>query len=302
MNALTWQDVERITQGQVGRTISGTCPFCSHTRKPANQRKPVFAVKIKDDGFAVFNCAHCGESGYVHDNSTASRIVDLAEHKRRQDAAAKREAEDKAKHTARALKLWDERQPFVGSPAWTYLRETRGLGDWLEVFDLDESLGYHSSCPFGKERLPCMVALVRDIKSDELVAVHRTALTNDPKPQRIGRLSLGPVAGGAVKLSLDGDVTTGLMIGEGIETALSASSIFHFQPVWSVLSRSGIARFPILSGIESITIVADNDESGDGQGDAAKLSQRLVAAGIEAITVQTHLTGDFYDLLLRGSK
>jgi hypothetical protein len=236
VNALTWNDVENRTKGQIGRTISGTCPFCSHTRKQANQRKRVFAIKLKDEGFAVFNCAHCGESGYVHSDSSA-RVVDLAQIRRRRADAERKEAKDRAERTAAALALWSERRSFLGSPAETYLRDTRGLGDWLEAFDLDESLGFHYTCPFGKERLPCMLALVRDIKSDEPVAIHRTALTGDPKPQRIDRLSLGPVAGGAVKLSLDGDVTHGLMIAEGIETALSASKIFQFRPVWSQPKR-----------------------------------------------------------------
>jgi Toprim domain-containing protein len=301
MNALTWRDVENITKGQIGRTVSGTCPFCSHTRKQANQRKRVFAIKLKDEGFAVFNCAHCGESGYVHSDSTA-RVVDLAEARRRIAEAARKETEDKAQRTAAALALWNERQSFVGSKAETYLRETRGLGAWVEAFDLDQSLGFHPSCPFGNERLPCMLALVRGIRSDKPQAIHRTALTGEAKPQRIDRLSLGPVAGGAVKLSLDGDVTHGLLIGEGIETVLSASLMLKFRPAWSVLSRSGIARFPVLSGVECVTIAVDNDESGDGQRDAATLVERLTAAGVEVITVQTNLAQDFNDVLVRAAK
>jgi hypothetical protein len=150
-----------------------------------------------------------------------------------------------------------------------------------------------------------MVALVRNVQTDEPQAIHRTALTSgDPfglPPERIGRLSLGPVGGGAIKLSIDGDVTNGLLIGEGIETVLSASLRLKFRPCWSVLSRSGIAKFPVLAGIECVTIAVDNDDSGDGQRDAAALVERLVAAEIEAITVQTNLAKDFNDTL-RGSK
>ena len=146
-----------------------------------------------------------------------------------------------------------------------------------------------------------MVALVRNIETDEPQAVHRTALTTgDPfglPPDRIGRLSLGPVAGGAVKLSLDGDVTTGLLIGEGIETTLSASLALNFRPCWSVLSRSGIAKFPILAGIQGITIAVDNDDSGDGQRDAAKLAERLEAAGVEARRAYSKIGKDFNDAI-----
>ena len=122
-----------------------------------------------------------------------------------------------------------------------------------------------------------------------------------PRPDRIDRLSLGPTANGAIKLSLDGDVTHGLLIGEGIETVLSASLLLKFRPCWSVLSRSGIAKFPILTGIESVTIAVDRDESGDGQRDAATLVERLTEAGIEAVTTHSTVGKDFNDAL-RGSK
>jgi hypothetical protein len=298
--AFAWADVERITQGQLGRNIHTPCPFCSQSRRQANQRKPVFAVKLKAPDFAIYNCAHCGESGYVHPDRS-SQVIDLAERKRLRNEAERRELQDKQERTAAALKLWNERQSFSGSPAATYLRVTRRLGNWLDAFDLDESLGFHPACPFDGERLSSMMALVRNVQTDEPQAIHRTALRLGPQPERLGRLSLGPTASGAVKLSLDGDVTHGLLIGEGIETVLSASLKFKFRPCWSVLSRSGIAKFPILAGIESITIAVDNDESGDGQRDAATLVERLIAAEVEAITVQTNLAKDFNDSL-RGSE
>jgi hypothetical protein len=295
--SLTWSDVERITGGKLGRNVCAPCPFCSHSRRQANQRKRVFAVKLKEPDFAIYNCAHCGESGYVHPDRPSPHVVDLAEIKRRRTEADRKEAEDKQQRTEAALKLWNERKPFLGSPAETYLRDTRGIGDWLEAFDLDESLGFHPACPFGGEQLPCMLALVRNIESDQPQAVHRTAVKLGPRPERIDRLSLGPVGGGAVKLSLDGDVTHGLLIAEGIETALSASLKFKFRPVWSVLSRSGIAKFPVLAGVECVTIAVDNDGSGDGQRDAATLVERLTTHGVEVVTMQTSLAKDFNDLV-----
>ena len=299
-SAFTWADVQRITNGQIGRMRRLPCPFCSGMRRHANQRKPVFALTLREPDFAIYNCAHCGEFGYVHPERQ-SQVIDLTERKRLREESDRREREDKGRRTASALKLWDERQAFVGSQAEVYLRDTRGIGDWLDAFDLDESLGFHSACPFDGERVPCLIALVRGIENDEPQAIHRTALKLGPRPERLGRLSLGLVAGGAIKLSLDGDVTTGLLIGEGIETTLSASRVLKFRPCWSVLSRSGIEKFPILSGIESITIAVDRDESGDGQRDAAVLAGRLEAAGIEARRAYSKVGKDFNDAL-RGSK
>jgi Toprim domain len=300
MNALAWDDVQRLTQGRIGRTVCAPCPFCSHSRRTTNRRKRVFAIKLKDPDFAVFNCVHCHESGYVHPDR--SHVIDLTERKRLRAQADRREREDRQRRTVTALQLWNERKSFFGSPAETYLRDTRALGDWLDAFNLDQSIGFHPSCPFGKEQLPCMVALVRNIETDEPQAIHRTALKLGPKPERIDRLSYGPIAGGAIKFNPDDDITHGLLIGEGIETVLSASLLLKFKPCWSVLSRSGIAKFPILAGIECVTIAVDNDESGDGQRDAAKLVERLVGAGVEAITTQTNLAKDFNDIIIRGAK
>ena len=107
-------------------------------------------------------------------------------------------------------------------------RQTRGIGDWLDTFAfLDQVFRFHPDCPFGGERLPCMLALVRDIKTDNPVAIHRTALTKDG--HKIDRMSLGPVGGGAIKISPDFEVHSGLMIGEGIETVLSAVEALSVQ-------------------------------------------------------------------------
>jgi Toprim domain len=296
MNAAPeWTDIERITGGRLGGTVS-VCPICSHTRSRGNQSKKPFAIWLVEPDFATFNCKHCGESGYVH--SAQSRVVDLNQIKRRRAEGERRELDDKQRRTDRALSIWREREPFSGSPAETYLRDTRGIGEWLNAFvRLDEVLGFHPSCPFEDRRLPCMVALVRDIRTDKAIAIHRTALTLGPRPERIDRLSLGPTSGGAIKLSPDDEVSSGLLIAEGIETALSAAVRFKFHPVWSVISRSGIAKFPVLSGVECLSVAVDNDDSGDGQRDAATLVERMTSAGVETVTLQTNLAKDFNDLV-----
>ncbi len=73
-----------------------------------------------------------------------------------------------------------------------------------------------------------MIAVMRDIVTNEPRAIHRTAL----KPDGIGKAEmadrgspkrmLGPAAGCAVKLSDDAEVTYGLGVAEGIENGLAA--------------------------------------------------------------------------------
>jgi hypothetical protein len=84
------------------------------------------------------------------------------------------------------------------------------------------SLRWASRCWHAKARgsLPAMVARVDDIEG-RLIGVHRTWLDRDAAGQwhRRDRASLGPIGGCAVRLA-EPDKT--LLIGEGIETCLSA--------------------------------------------------------------------------------
>ena len=189
------------------------------------------------------------------------------------------------KRTQRAKVLWHEARSICGTPAEAYLA-SRG------VSYQGEALRWHPSCPFGKGvRHGCMIGLVRNIITDEPQAIHRTAL--DVSGRKIGRKAYGPVGGGAVKLADDADVTRVIAIGEGIETALSIREIsdLHNMPVWSVLSANGISAFPVLPGIESVWIAADNDASGTGQNAARAAGERLHAAGIEIVIIASIQAG-----------
>jgi len=101
---------------------------------------------------------------------------------------------------------------------------------------------------------------------------------------------------GAIKISPDFELHSGLMIGEGIETVLSASKLFHFKPIWSVIDAGNLQKFPILPGVECVTIAVDNDPA--GQQAATKCTRRLMEGGIEVITIQTNFVNDFNDHIL----
>jgi putative DNA primase/helicase len=97
-------------------------------------------------------------------------------------------------------------------------------------------------------------------------------------------------------ISPDHEVHSGLLIGEGIETVLSASSKFKFKPVWSLIDKNNLSRFPVLSGIGSVTIAVDNDPAGKQA--AAECVRRLTESGVEVITARTNLAKDFNDVLI----
>src|SRR5262249_57293751 len=84
-------------------------------------------------------------------------------------------------------------------------------------------------------------------------------------------MSLGPMRGCVIRLWPDEDVTTKLVIGEGVETTLSVATGLPsrdgtmFRPAWAAASAGNLEDFPVLPGIEVLTIAADNDANGCGQ-------------------------------------
>ena len=113
---------------------------------------------------------------------------------------------------------------------------------------------------------------------------------------------LGPSAGCVVRLWPDEAVTTGLVLGEGIETTLAAATCIEHRgtrlaPAWAACSAGAMAKFPILPGVEALTLLVDNDESGAGQRAAAECSSRWTSAGRDVFRLMPTITGqDFADL------
>jgi Toprim domain len=183
--------------------------------------------------------------------------------------------------------LWQEAVPIARTIASRHIA-TRGIFDLAP--DIDGTvLRFHPSCPFGGTRHPCLLALLRDVRTNEPRAIQRTALTQ--KGQKIDRMTLGPKTGAAIKLSADECVTTGLTVGEGLETVLSAIQL-GFSPAWALGDAGNVRAFPVLSGIECLTIAVDNDESGTGQRAALECSSRWTGAGREVFRILPDRTGD----------
>lgn len=172
----------------------------------------------------------------------------------RQRQAAQAAAED-ARRRQKALGWWEEARPIWGTLGHFYLGLTRGLAD-LPPDISPRVLRFHPNCPFGEGvRHPCLIALFRDIETDEPVAVQRTAI--DAAAGKIGRLSMAPTGGAAIKLTDAADVVGGLTIGEGLETVLSGLRWGHW-PAWALGSAGEIAKFPVLPGIEVLSIHIEN--------------------------------------------
>jgi putative DNA primase/helicase len=182
---------------------------------------------------------------------------------------------DSAERIKSALAIWHETVPLIGTAAEEYLG-IRGIVPPSEVVDLR----FHPNCPAAEgRRLPAMVAVMRDIKTNEPRAIHRTFLKHDGAGKNAyGKMMLGAARGAVIKLSDEADVTLGLGLAEGIENALSLL-VYGWWPVWAAGSAGAIRIFPVLYGIETLTIFSDADDGGVGIAAARSCAIRWQTAG-----------------------
>jgi hypothetical protein len=273
----------------------GPCPLCGG--------KDRFAINIKKQ---IWNCRGCARGGDVVDLvqhldgvDFKAAVVTLGGCERKPIAPVKptahHEKEDDQEKTDRALRIWDEASEVNGTLAEQYLRR-RGL----ELPDDDHALRFYSPCPFAGSAYPALIALFRDVVTDEPKAIHRIALALGGI--LIAKRMLGRVAGCAVKLDTDENVELSLSIGEGIETMIAAR-MRGLRPAWALGSAGALKNFPLLNGVECLSIIVDHDlpdKNGRqaGQEAAVECSQRWTAAGREVRRIVPRRQGaDMADLV-----
>jgi hypothetical protein len=273
----------------------GPCPVCGGSDR--------FAINVVKQ---LWNCRRCVKGGDVialvrHvdgvDFHAACRTLDVDVRPATARPISAPRSSGNNNNSSRAGELWRAAVPIAGTLAEVYLR-SRGL-DYADPNG--EVLRFHGGCPFGPGAVhPCMVALFRGIIGNKPVAIHRTALT--PDGHKIDRLTLAPIAEAAIKLSRDDGVEYGLHIGEGIETTL-ATMARGFKPAWALGFAGGIRTFPVLGGIDCLTIIVDHDNPDhDGRQagpDAARAcAERWRNAGREVLFVVPNKLGqDMADLV-----
>jgi putative DNA primase/helicase len=199
-------------------------------------------------------------------------------------------ASDTNRNADYARTIWRESGSIKGTIAEDYLASRRLRLDHSE--DWHHVLRFHTACPFGPDRAPAVIALMKNVITDEARCIQRTRLMLDG--HKISRQMLGPAKGAAIKIDADADITMGLCIGEGLETCLAARQI-GFRPVWALGSTGGIANFPALPGIEAITILA---ETGDASAKAIdQCGLRWHDVGREIIIASPNVGADINDAI-----
>ncbi len=197
-----------------------------------------------------------------------------------------------------ARRIWRESTPARGTLAETYLA-SRGLA----LSKRSSALRFHPTCPRGTERLPAMLAMMTTPETNQPCGVHRTFLRPDgARKAEAGNPKMMAGTAGIIRLSPDDEVTLGLGICEGIETGLALLTIAGWSPVWPCASAAGIAKFPVLRGVECLTIFADLDDRGAGLHAARECAGRWRDAGREA-TIELPPRGqDWLSALVPGER
>lgn len=213
-------------------------------------------------------------------------------------------AQWEAGNHALALELWHEARDVSGTLVEDYLTRTKGEGGRALDFPHEcagRVLRFHPKCPWRDKatdriiRVPAMIAALRCIHTNRITAVHRTAL--DASGRKIDRRMLGPSTGTAIKLDSDAAVTMGLVIGEGIETCLAARQL-GLRPVWALGSVGAIRNFPVLPGIDVLTILEERDDSGASPDATRECGERWLISGREVVIARPRIGSDLNDALM----
>jgi putative DNA primase/helicase len=245
--ALNLRDIARALGGDViGRQVLAPGPGHS-------SRDRSLAVRLSrsgPDGLLVFS--HCGDDWRLCQEHVGKRLglarcrpdragrvahpvsvrltIPASSTGRDNDA-------DGAARTRHALAIWSETADPRATPVWRYLA-ARGIALGELPPAIYAVLRWHPHCPWGTggARHGCMVALWTDAVTGEPRAIHRTAITD--AGAKVGRKTLGPNAGCLIRLWPDEVVERGLVIGEGIETTLAATTRIQHRgtlltPAWA---------------------------------------------------------------------
>lgn len=248
-------------------TTRGPCSQCDH-----GPRDRALATTTDDRGSVSF-CHRCGYVEY--------HAADRHEIRAPIRTTSRTEPLD---WSTRAEAVWRRTQGLVGTLGERYLQH-RGCA----LPPRDSHLQY---LPGDGSYPPSLCAAITDIVTAQPISLHFTRLAADgcgkAGTDRDKLLLRGHrKRGGCIRLWPDECVTHGLAIAEGIETALAAAHAY--TPVWATVDCAGMAAFPVLAGIGSLLIFADNDEA--GRRAAGECAQRWADAGHQVRVVMPEQAG-----------
>jgi putative DNA primase/helicase len=284
-----------MTAEGIARALGGYRSGSSYLAKcPAhNDNSPSLSITENDSGKVLVHChAGCEQSSVVAALKALGLWVGSSERKQGQRGLATNINPPHAERMEKALRLWKQSKPGVNTAVQTYLR-SRGI-----TLPVPDRLRFYASLKHTTGLWPAMIGLVTRGTDDTPIAIHRTFLCSDGRGKaefNPNKMMLGPCRGGAVRLA---PAEHTVMIGEGIETCLSAVQATGL-PAWAALSTSGLRSLELPTSIHRVIILADGDEAGDAAARAA--AKRWAGERREVRTARCPRGADFNDLLLGRS-
>lgn len=261
-----------------GNRFIGVCPSCDYA--------DAFVIQDGHSGLLIY-CHACRDPKAVWLSLRGRGVMD----------ARHREKSESSKHDRKsvfagmaALKIWVNARNAVGTPVETYLLH-RGI-----KINIPPTLRFAANAahkPSGR-CLPTMIAAVTVWPECQPCAVHRTFLDQSgmgKAPVEPQRMTLGPCHGGAVRLA---EVTERLMVGEGIETCLSAMQATGL-PAWVALSTGGLQTIKLPPDVREVIILADGDDPGEKAAQAA--ARRFLSDQRRVRIARPPKGSDFNDML-----
>ena len=258
-----------------------------------DDQHPSFSVADRDGKTLV----HC------HAGCPAERVIDALRRRGlwqgRNEVASKPRLQvhetpkypqpDPHTRSRRAFDVWKNALSAVNTVVEIYLR-SRGI-----YIPVPPTLRFLPNCRYETGvSFPCIVALVTSGLDNQPLGIHRTFLAPDgtaKAPVTPAKKMWGPCGGGAVRLAKANDH---VMIGEGIETTLSAMMASDI-PGWAALSVSGMRGLDLPPNIRTVTILADADTNGEAA--AVECAERWSREGRKIRIARPPAGYDFNDLL-----
>ena len=221
-------------------TTRAPCPVCDRGPKDT-----ALAITTDERGVVEF----CHRCGYTKAENFERRPLEPVR-------SALKSAEP-LKWSDKAELIWRRTKPLRGTLGQTYL-EHRGC----TLPPGDSDLRYLE--PTGRHP-PTLCAKITDAVTNAPLSLHFTRLASDGRGKAGTEQDKLLLSGhrkrdGVVRLWPNEAVTCGLAIAEGLESALAASHLH--TPVWAAIDASNLAQFPVLAGVDALTIFADHDNIG----------------------------------------
>jgi putative DNA primase/helicase len=290
MSALSYGVLVKARRGARSIVADIACPICGPTRPPQRAKRKVMRTWLTTSGVITYRCARCEERGYAFPDG--ERRIETPSTEQRAAADAD-EARQRQRKIEAADWIWREAVPIAGTAGAAYLAH-RGID--LDQMSNHGGLGFHPRCPWGaSDHLPCILARYTDAITGELRGIRRRPIRDGEKAK-----TLGPMGGCVIRLWPDEGVTQGLCLAEGVETAAfgATRATYHntlLQPMWAAGSAGNMETFPVLPGIDALTLLVDHDESGEKA--AHVCGERWRRAGREVTLLTPKQIGaDFNDL------